>query len=56
MGGARAIYHATGNIESVKRYGRWTSGSFHRYLWDSDEQHKDLAAKMAESVATIHYT
>lgn len=56
IGGASAIYHATGDIEVVKRYGRWTSGAFHRYLWDSDEQHKDLAAKMAESVATIHYT
>ena len=56
IGGASAIYHATGNIESVKRYGRWSSGAFHRYLWDSDEQHRELATQMGSDVATIHYT
>ena len=56
IGGASAIYHATGEIEIVKRYGRWSSGAFHRYLWDADEQHKDLAEKMSKDVATIHYT
>ena len=56
IGGASAIYHATGDTEIVKRYGRWTSSALHRYLWDSDEQHKQLAAKMAESVATVHDT
>ena len=56
IGGASAIYHATGEIETVKRYGRWTSGAFHRYLWDADEQFTDLSAKMAEDKATIHYS
>ena len=56
IGGASAIYHATGDTEVVKRYGRWSSGAFHRYLWESDEQHKQLAAKMAETTATVHYT
>ena len=56
IGGASALYHATGEIETVKRYGRWSSGAFHRYLWDADEQHRDLATRMAEDVATIHYT
>ena len=56
IGGASAIYHATGEIETVKRYGRWSSGAFHRYLWDADEQFKELAGKMARDVATLHYT
>ena len=56
IGGATALYHATGEIETVKRYGRWTSGAFHGYLWDSSEQAKGLAAKMAADVASIHYT
>ena len=56
IGGASALYHATGEIETVKRYGRWTSGAFHSYLWDSAEQAKGLAARMAADVATIHYT
>ena len=56
IGGASALYHATGEIETVKRYGRWTSGAFHSYLWDSAEQAKGLAAKMAADVASIHYT
>jgi len=45
IGGASALYNATGEIETVKRYGRGTSGAFHRYLWDSAEQAKGVAAK-----------
>ena len=56
IGGASAIYNATGEIETVKRYGRWSSGAFHQYLWDADEQHRGLAAQMAEGEATLHYT
>ena len=56
IGGASAIYHATGEIETVKRYGRWSSGAFHQYLWDADEKHRSLAAQMAEDVATLHCT
>ena len=56
IGGASALYHATGEIETVKRYGRWASGAFHRYLWDSAEQSKGVAEKMALAEATIHYT
>ena len=56
IGGASALYHATGEIETVKRYGRWSSGAFHNYLWDSAEQAKGLAEKMAKDEATIHFT
>ena len=54
IGGASALYNATGEIETVKRYGRWTSGAFHRYLWDSADQAKGVAAKMAVGAATVH--
>jgi hypothetical protein len=54
IGGASALYNATGEIETVKRYGRWTSGAFHRYLWDSAEQAKGVAAKMSVGHATVH--
>ena len=56
IGGASALYHATGEIEVVKRFGCWTSSAFHEYLWDSAEQYKGIAEKMAKDVATIHYT
>jgi hypothetical protein len=56
IGGASALYHATGEIETVKRYGRWTSGAFHSYLWDSAEQYRGVATAMAQDVASIHYT
>ena len=56
VGGASALYHAVGDIEVVKRWGRWKSSAFHAYLWDSAEQAKGVAKKMAEDEATIHYT
>ena len=56
IGGASALYHATGDTEVVKRCGRWSSGAFHGYLWDSSEHYKDIAQKMAGVVASIHYT
>ena len=34
IGGATALYQATADIELVKRLGRWTSSSVHRYLED----------------------
>ena len=34
IGGATALYQATGDIELVKRLGRWTSSAVHRYLED----------------------
>jgi len=56
IGGESALYHATGDIEIVKRFGRWSSGAFHGYLWESEEQFKGLAQKMADDKASMHYT
>ena len=33
--------------EIIKRYGRWVSDSFQGYLWESNEDSRDLARKMA---------
>eukprot|EP00969_Alexandrium_andersonii_P024310 1060639-Alexandrium_andersonii.AAC.1 len=56
IGGASALDHATGEIETVKRYVRWSSSAFHRYLWDAAEQSAGVAEKMATREATLHYT
>ena len=56
VGGASALYHAVNDVEIVKRWGRWSSTAFHRYLWDSSEQARDLASRMARDEASIHYT
>ena len=56
IGGASALYHATGDIEVVKRLGRWSSGAFHAYLWESADQARGVAAKMATDEAAVHYT
>ena len=54
IGGASALWHATGEVEAVKRWGRWSSGTFHKYLLDAAEQSKDVASKMAADDATLH--
>ena len=56
IGGASALYQATGEVEVVKRSGRWTSGSVHRYLHDSGDVLKGLAQKMAQVDQFVHYT
>ena len=56
IGGASALYQATGEIELVKRTGRWTSSAVHRYLHDSGDVLKGLAQKMANVDQFIHYT
>ena len=56
IGGASALWHATGEVEAVKRYGRWSSSAFHLYLWDSAEQAEGLSGKMVEDRATLHHT
>ena len=56
IGGASALYHAVGDMETVKRYGRWSSSAFHTYLWDSAEQSKGIAEKMAKDIASVHFT
>ena len=47
LGGATALYHVKPDLEFVKRFGRWSSSSFHAYLWESNEQTEGLAASMA---------
>ena len=44
IGGATALYQATGEIELVKRRGRWFSSAVQRYL------HDDLASGIAKTV------
>ena len=45
IGGATALYQATADIELVKRLGRWTSSSVHRYLEDGVERLQALQEK-----------
>ena len=56
IGGASALYHATNDIEMVKRFGRWSSGAVHSYLWESATQYEGVAAAMAADRAVLHYT
>ena len=53
VGGASALYHAVGDIEVVKRWGRWKSSAFHVYLWDSHEQQLGVAKRMAQDVSEL---
>ena len=47
IGGATAMYHVSGDLQAVRRFGRWASDAFHGYLWESHEQTLGLASKMA---------
>lgn len=56
IGGASALYQATGEMEVVKRTGRWTSSAVQRYLHDSGDVLSGLAKKMANVDQHVHYT
>ena len=56
IGGASALFQATGEVELVKRTGRWTSSAVHRYLHDSGDVLKGLSKKMANVDQYVHYT
>eukprot|EP00435_Cladocopium_sp_Y103_P046957 s1496_g13.t1 len=56
IGGASALFQATGEVEVVKRTGRWTSGAVHRYLHDSGDVVSGLSKRMATVDQFIHYT
>jgi hypothetical protein len=45
IGGATALYQSTGEIELVKRRGRWSSDAVHRYL------HDELSAALSAAIA-----
>ena len=50
------MFQATGEIELVKRTGRWSSAAVQRYLHDGERALKDAATKMATVEQKIHYT
>ena len=56
IGGASALFQATGEVEVVKRTGRWTSSAVQRYLHDSGDVLKGLSRKMASVDQYVHYT
>ena len=47
IGGASALFQATGEVELVKRRGRWTSSAVQRYL------HDELDAEVTRNVASM---
>ena len=56
IGGATALFHAGVPVGIIKRWGRWVSDSFQRYLWDANEDAKGLSRKMAEDSGTLSNT
>lgn len=56
IGGASALYQSTGEVELVKRTGRWTSSAVHRYLHDSGDVLSGISKRMAGVDQYIHYT
>ena len=46
IGGATALYRAGHDIETIKRFGRWTSSAVHSYLWETNERQRGLAENM----------
>ncbi|CAE6959396.1 unnamed protein product [Symbiodinium sp. CCMP2592] len=56
IGGASALFQATGEIEVVKRTGRWSSSAVQRYLHDGETALKQAASKMASVEQRVHYT
>ena len=56
IGGASALYQVFGNIELVKRMGRWSSSTVQRYLFDGGDVVKQLSVKMADLDRRIHYS
>ena len=56
IGGASALYQASGEIELVKRMGRWSSSAVQKYLFDGGEVLKGLSGKMARVEQRVHYT
>ena len=56
IGGACALLHGKVPIEIIKRWGRWVSDSFQRYLWESNDDARDLARLMASDTSTLAAT
>ena len=56
IGGASALLHAKVPIEIIKRWGRWVSDSFQRYLWESTEDSRELSRLMAQDTTPLAIT
>ena len=56
IGGASALLHAKVPIEIIKRWGRWVSDSFQRYLWESVEDSRDLSKLIAQDMTPLAIT
>ena len=56
IGGASALFQSTGEIELVKRTGRWSSSAVQRYLHDGEIALRETASKMAKVEQRVHYT
>jgi hypothetical protein len=53
IGGACALYYVFGDLDLVRRFGRWSSGTFHVYLWESRESTQNVARGMAGDRSTL---
>ena len=53
IGGATAMYHVVGDLQQVRRFGRWASDAFHGYLWESHELVENLAHRMARDMSEL---
>ena len=47
------MYHVVGDLQLVRRFGRWASDAFHVYLWEAHEPQAGLAAAMARDGTTL---
>ena len=48
IGGATSMYHVVDDLKRVQRFGRWSTDTFHIYLWESHEPMRPVAKGMAE--------
>ena len=49
IGGASALWAAYKDSALVQRWGRWQTGTFHRYLWEGRDAARGVATAMAET-------
>ena len=48
VGGATALFRATGDVDLVGRFGRWKGRSIHSYLWESHVMLQGIAGLMTQ--------
>ena len=53
IGGVTTLFYAGVDHEEVRRFGRWASDCWRRYVYESRESTKYFARKMATSVCTM---